>query len=79
MKCGVSNAIWLKKVMDKWKRRGVSTRATESSKYSLTPFNLSEVRTRRTERLREGGRRLARSRQDRGDRNSSQSDLRLVA
>ena len=49
----MSNAIWLKKVIDKCKRRGVSMRATKSSKYSLTPLNLSEVRTCRTERLRE--------------------------
>jgi hypothetical protein len=52
--------------------------ATRSSKYSLTPLNQKDVRTGRTERVEGGGRRLARSGQDRGDWNPSESDSRLV-
>ena len=78
MNCGVSNSMSLNTVICILLSRGVSMRATKSSKYSVTPLNEKDERKGRTERVLGDGCRVARSGQDRGDWNPSVSLSRLV-
>src|SRR5712691_9110515 len=65
----------MKSTTESWLSKGVSIRATKSSRYSLTPWKSRRVRAGRTERVR-GGRRIWMG-QDKGDRNPIETSLRL--
>ena len=52
--------------------------ATRSSKYSMTPLNVSEVRKGRPDLASRGGRRLVLSGQDRGGEKQRLRSRRLV-
>lgn len=67
---GVSEDQLLKNVTAKPSSSGTSIRATNSSKYSLTPWNRQEARAGRTTCVNGGGRRSVRLDRDRGERNS---------
>src|SRR5579863_5191892 len=74
----MSNKSWLKMVTDMYWSKGVSIRATSSSKYSVTPLNTRRERVGRIVRACGSRVCLALSGRDQGDRKSRESDSSRV-